>query len=261
MTGREPSFRKTRRLAGALCLAVLAVAPGCVYLRLLEIKKQLKDFDQNFAITGRSELVIEFKDPVLKIKDVKFLIGADPLYQTEEGEDIYHYEFDQVRAAVPAAPDVFIVVGSTGPPQAAAAPPPLHHLSLRMAFREVNLVRIIIPETFMLLFPRNVLVETLRQAADAEVYESRRLARGRIKLPLATEAELPSLSKTIFLLGEPLERVPEGDLETIVYRYEILKGRRQAPIKARLSFDVQGLLRRVFVRWDISSVETEFLRD
>ncbi|HMU96859.1 MAG TPA: hypothetical protein PKA08_08785, partial [Elusimicrobiota bacterium] len=86
-------------------------------------------------------------------------------------------------------------------------------------------------------------------------------ARGHIALPPHIEAELPSLSKTLFLLGEPAMSYPEGDLQTFVYNFRIAKDTRRVPIQGRLSFDARGLLRRVFVRWDISSVEALFQRE
>lgn len=261
---RRAALRRSLAVLGAV--AAVAGLSGCVYLRLLDIKNQLRDFDKNFFIEGRSELVIGFHQPVLRTKDVKFLIGAEPLYQNDAGESVYHYEFDLVRAtAVPVVP-VDVALGTTtfvaeASTPVAPAPPPLHRLTLDLAFREGRLVKIIVPETFMLLFPRNVMVETLKQAARAEVYETKRLARGRIALDRDTEAELPSLTKTLFLLGEPLETHPEGDQQIFIYQYRIVRENRRVPIQARLAFDARGLLRRVFIRWDVSSVEAIFLRE
>lgn len=259
----SPGLRRAFVRGGAVLLLAIPFLSGCVYLRLLEIKKQLKNFEENFFIAGRSELIIGFNDPVLKTKDVKFLIGAEPLYQTAEGEDVYHYEFEESTSAGGPPPVVygtttFVLNQATAP---VPGPPPLARLSLDLAFNDGKLVKIIVPETFMLLFPRNVLVETLKQAANAEVFETKRLARGRIVLPSAIEAELPSLSKTLFLLGEPAASYPEGDLQTFVYNYRITREDRRVPIQGRLSFDARGLLRRVFVRWDISSVEADFPRE
>ena len=68
-------------------LLLLLPLSGCVYLRLLQIKKQLLEFDRNFSLSGRSSLVIEFKNPVLYAKDARFLIGADPLSRTPGDEE------------------------------------------------------------------------------------------------------------------------------------------------------------------------------
>ena len=250
MFGRAPRFPgltggrwvpwRGRVLAGAVLLLGVLL-PGCVYLRLLDVKRQLNAFDENFAVGGRSELVIEFRNPVLRMKDARFLIGAEPLASVESPEEMTdHFAFSLLTSS--------------------GTPPPLQHLSLDLAYRDRRLTKIIVPEKFLLMFSRSVLVETLKQAKDAEVLETKRTARARVTLPPSVEAELPTLERTQFLLGESPEVVAEGDLTTHLYRYGIDGSKRPAPILARLSFDEAGFLRRAFVRWDQSSVEATFVR-
>lgn len=245
---RHPSTKKAssvplppRRAVLAAALLLGVCLPACVYLRLLDVKRQLQSFDENFAIGGRSELVIEFLNPVLRQKDARFLIGADPLLETvSENGSTDHFEFS--------------LLSSSG------TPPPLQRLSLDLGYRDRRLAKIIVPERFLLMFSRNVLVETLKQAKDAEVLETKRIARARVTLPGAMEAELPSLARTQFLLGDPATIAIDGDLRTLNYRFGIDSAKRPVPILTRLSFDADGLLRRVFVRWDQSSVEATFVR-
>lgn len=227
----------------ALLGAVLLLFSACVYLRLLEVKKQLQNFDENFLLSGRSELVIEFKHPVLRTKDVRFLIGADPLSLSGTEEGLQHYEFELVRGA--SEPVTL----------------PMGRLGLDLAIQRGRLVKIIVPEAFMFLFPRNVVVETLKQAKDAEVFELKKMARGKIRLEKEVEAQLPSYSKTILLLGEPLQKANERDLQVLTYRYAIVKASKDVLILAQLSFDSEGLLRKAYVHWDQSSIEALFLRD
>ncbi len=234
------------RRAISLWIGVLALASltGCVYLRLLEVKKQLKEFDENFVLFGRPDLVIRFKNPVLYAKDARYLIGADPLTREPgPGGEVWGYEFEMARKE-PAPPTL------------------MEKLSLRLLINGKKLEEIRVPETFMLLFSRNVLMETLRQAADAEVLETAKTARAKIRLSPHTDAELPSLDKTHWLLGDPLEVKQEGEgLLTLGYRYRIIGARRDAPILARLTFSPDNMLRRVVVTWDTSTVDAEFLRD
>lgn len=238
------SHRSHRRVAWvALLGALLSLMSACVYLRLLEVKKQLQNFDENFAVGGRSELVIEFKNPVLRTKDARFLIGADPLSQKTGEELFYHFEFELVRSST------------------ASAPPPMNRLGLDLAFRQGKLTKIIVPETFMFLFPRNVVVDTLKQAKDAEVFELKKLARGKIHLDREVEAQLPSYAKTLLLLGEPLLRASEGDLHVLTYRYSILKASKDVLILTQLSFDAEGFLRKAYVHWDQSAIEALFMRE
>lgn len=226
----------------ALLGTLLSALSGCVYLRLLEVKKQLQNFDEYFAIGGRSELVIEFKKPVIRTKDTRFLIGAEPSRESDEGEPRAHYDFNLVRVSTESHP------------------PPLAWLTLDLAFDKGKLTKIIVPETFMLLFPRNVIVDTLKQAKDADVFELKKLARAQIHLDPEVEAELPSRTKTEMLLGAPLDVREEETLRTLVYRYTITTARRPVRIEARLSFADDGLLRKTFVQWDQSAIEAQFIR-
>jgi hypothetical protein len=221
----------------------LLIFSGCVYLRLLEVKKQLKDFDAHFTLSGRSDLVIEFNHPVLRASDAVFLVGADPLFQeTAGGETLYHY--------------AFTLVGSTGTAEVA-----LGRLPLTLAVAERKLTKIIVPESFMYLFPRSVFIEVLRQAADAEVFQLRKTVHRRIRLPTTVDAELPSATKVLHLLGPAAEETSTSDGITRLYRYRIAGAERKAPIRVQLTFRPDGLLTRVVVTWGASTVDAEFLRD
>lgn len=240
----QKSHRPAQQVAlVALVCTLLSLLSGCVYLRLLEVKKQLLDFDANFRISGLSELVIEFKNPVIRTKDVRFLIGADPISHSGEEEVRQHYEFDLVRHST------------------ATAFPPMGRLSVDLAIQGGKMTKIIVPETFMLLFPRNVIVDTLKQAKNAEVFELKKMARGQIHLDREVEAELPSRSKTLMLLGDPLETATLDGQDVLTYRYSIPNARRDILILTQLTFSRDGLLRKAFVHWDQSSIEALFLRE
>jgi hypothetical protein len=170
------------------------------------------------------------------------LIGADPLNKNVSHDGVYKYEFEMVR--------------STPTP-----PAPLEKLSLALQMEGGKLTKIIVPELFMYIFPRGVLLETMRQAAHADVLQTKRLVRARIKLSTQADAELPSLEKTLSLLGEPLDRKENGELQVLIYRYHIRKDQRNVPIIARLGFSSGGDLQNVFVKWDTSSVDVHYLRD
>jgi hypothetical protein len=237
-----PRFPSSLRLAGLLFIG--GALSGCVYLRLLTVKKQLQDFDANFALSGRPDLVIEFKNPVLLSKDARFLIGGPPLEKaTVGGERVWRYEFEMVR--------------STGPLNA-----PLERLTLRLHMKDDKLVKIVVPETFMFLFPRNVLIETLKQAKDAEVLKLQKTVRRRMNLTPHSDAELPSLQKTLSLLGPPLETEnTEEGFQRLLYRYRIMQDPKDVPIIARLAFSDDGLLRQVVITWDTATVDALYERD
>ncbi|MBI4397222.1 MAG: hypothetical protein HY548_09015 [Elusimicrobia bacterium] len=224
-------------------LAAVLVLSGCVYLRLLELKSQIKSFDKNFTVSGHPELIIQFHNPILFTKDMRFLIGADPLSKKTLGnEKIWHYEFKIVRHS---------------PPEKT----PMEDLNLTLYFAKGKLSRFTVPETFLLLFSREVMTETMRLAGNSEVLETKRLVRAHMRLSPEADAKLPSREKTLSLMGKPLAVQQQEDLQTYIYRYRIVNDPNKVPIIARFGFSKDGKLRRVFVTWDTASVDVHYSRD
>jgi hypothetical protein len=234
--------RILRFLPPILFFAGLLTLTGCVYLRLLTVKNQLRDFDANFAFGGRRSWYVEFKNPSLYAKDISFLIGAPPLsVSTTTTGTLLSYEFEMVRST-PTAPTA------------------LERLSLGIASEGNMLRQAIVPETFLLYFSRRVLEETFRQAKDAQVVKLKKTARADVRLSPEADAELPSLERTLLLLGEPLKSEESGDLRVLNYRYKIIGDKRGVPILVHLSFAADGDLRRAVITWDTSTVDVSFLR-
>ncbi len=227
-------------LTGAIGLLFLS---GCVYLRLLDVKRQLRDFDNHYAIEGDPDLEILCKTPVVLSKDVVYLIGAPPL-TTEAKGDVFRwrYEFDRVL------------------PEGDEEGAPMDRLSLSFDMRDGKVRRIIVPPSFMQLFSRQVLVETLRKAPEADVLQLRKTVVARNRLSDEADAQLPTRERTLSLLGNPLGVENIDRLETLVYRYKITGVEKNVPIIARLSFSSDGLIRRAVIHWDSATMDVEFLR-
>ena len=240
---RPPKRSILSRLTPLFLIPLFFFLSGCVYLRLLDVKRQLADFDRHFSIEGKSDLVIRFKKPVLFARDTRFLIGADRLSQSKDGREVvWRYEFESVKSSpVPKAP--------------------MEELSLRLHFLENLLTRIVVPETFLRLFHREVLVETLKQAANAEVLALKKTARVGVKLPPDVEALLPAREKVLNLMGPPLELKEEDGLQTLIYQYRMIKDKNRVPIIAFFGFSNDGLLRRMRVKWDTATVDMHFVRE
>ena len=85
MADRRPGIRTKRLLWFALlCMALLGLS-GCVYLRLLEFKGQLSNFDENFSVDLEEGLSITFLNPVILQKDM-WKIGLPPTIQETDPE-------------------------------------------------------------------------------------------------------------------------------------------------------------------------------
>jgi hypothetical protein len=63
-----------KRTATLGCLAAFALLlSGCVYLRLLQLKRQLADFDANFSVQLTSGLRLNCLKPVVLADDLRFI--------------------------------------------------------------------------------------------------------------------------------------------------------------------------------------------
>lgn len=234
--------RALRVAALGVGIAGLFLLTGCVYLRLLKTKNQLRDFDAHYEVGGRPSWNLDFKTPALSAKDAVFLIGAEPnAVGSGPFGEVYDYSFEIVR--------------STHQSRVA-----LEKLSLRLHIDgDGKLRRIEVPESFLLYFSRHVLESTLRMAGNAEISQAKKTARVTVPLSPEVEAELPSLQRTILLLGEPLEEEEVEGLRLLTYRYRIVADPTGNPIIARLYFGPDSLMRRASVTWGLSTADATFV--
>lgn len=227
-------------ITGSLGLLFLS---GCVYTRLLEVKRQLREFETYFALQGDPDFILFCKSPVMLSKDVVYLIGAAPLKSEVRGDvSRWHYEFERV------------------PPADDKQTWPMDRLSLGFDILDGKMQRVIVPPGFMQLFSRQILTETLLKAPDADVLQLRKTVVSHNRLSPEADAQLPGREKTLSLLGRPLGVENKGKLETLIYRYKITGVEKNVPIIARLSFSSDGLMRRAVIHWDSSTMDVEFLR-
>jgi len=66
------------RLRSCGLLVLLLGLVGCVYLRLLEVKNQLRDFDGYFRVEVTDQFVLRFRHPVLFSDDFVYLTQLEP---------------------------------------------------------------------------------------------------------------------------------------------------------------------------------------
>ena len=60
-------------------LVIILLSTGCVYLRLLQVKNQLNDFEGNFDLKDQNGLKLVFKNPVLLSRDIVWLTKNNPI--------------------------------------------------------------------------------------------------------------------------------------------------------------------------------------
>lgn len=184
----------------ACALAALAFAlGGCVYLRLLELKKQLGRFDEHFALQTTDGVGIVCHTPVLTTSDVRW-IGLRP----EQTKSLGQAEQWQVRWVKQ------LPLGIAEPGQ--------FDIVVDLGFANDRLTRITIPERYFAVLPKDFLVGVIKSLGRGQVNKSQKHVEAAVSAAevAAARPKLPAIDK---LLGRPSEERVEGDTTVLRYRY------------------------------------------
>ncbi|HZP61084.1 MAG TPA: hypothetical protein VFB27_12235 [Opitutaceae bacterium] len=195
MNDRLAWWRNLRRWA-PLFLVVLLLS-GCVYLRLLELKNQLADFDHFFAIRSSPGLTLICQEPVLLVDDMDFF-GLAPEWQTRLGVAMrWHLRWIKDYAAPGERPDDYEVMAD-------------------FTFVEGKLKSVHLPERVFTFVPKSLVLSALRSLGHASVNKSSQSARAAI-----TPADNTPLTRADLrrFLGAPLEERNDNGVVRLHYRY------------------------------------------
>ena len=209
--------RRWLALGVAACALLLG---GCVYLRLLEIKKQLGHFDENFSLQSADGLGLICHTPVLLTSDLRW-IGVMP----ESVKKLGTAEQWRVRWIKQLPP------GVTEKLQ--------FDLMLEFSFVDGKLSRATIPEQYFAVMPKPFLVTVIKSLGHGHINKGSKEIDSALSGPelAAARPSLPSIDK---LLGRPSEEYVEGP--NTITRYQYVPATKESGAKTfdmRLTFDTQ----------------------
>ncbi len=241
MTGpRRPAVR--RILACGFAAAALLLG-GCVYLRLLELKNQLGDFDRHFALESGDGLTLVCRTPVLRAADVRW-IGLRP----ETTRRVAGREQWQVRWVK----DLPAGVTEEG----------TYDLALALGFADDRLARVEIPERYFALMPKDFVAGVIRSVGRGRVSKlGRQLDTSVSESDIAAaRPRLPAIGK---LLGVPSEERTAGTETMSRYRYRpVTTEAGAAHFELTLHFDTaSGDLLRWHGRTPVGNLSFDFSAD
>jgi hypothetical protein len=196
-----------------LLIGLTLLLTGCVYLRLLELKRQLANFDDYFAVDESEGLELRFRKPVLRANDVEFL-GFTPAERKKSGS-VEQWHFRWVKDPAPGD-----ALGAT------------YEQTADFVFVNRRLAAVVVPERFFAFFPKSRVVASLRSMGQATVDRTRRTASGALP-PSEQNDALPPLRKADLtaMLGAPVGT--GGSAEAPEWRYSfkaVATGKRTGPI-------------------------------
>ena len=209
-----------RRLFAFSLLAAALFFSGCVYLRLLELKRQFARFDTHFKADTTDGVRIECLKPILLANDVRWL-GVFPEIITAE-DNLEHWRVRWVKDPPPGDPETT-----------------QYDVELAARFTDERLSFVSIPERYFQFFPKELFVNLLRSTGGARIDRGSRSAEvDNTPDPSVAEIKPPTIDSIAGMLGRPNERLTRDGLDTFRYRYRAVTQEKKAkPIEVTFSFD------------------------
>lgn len=184
-----------KRVFAAVLVLLTLTLTGCVYLRLLQLKLQLRDFERNFDVQTAEGLTLTMKNPVLLDEDIEQFFHWRPETRKRIGS-AERWEFRWVKDNVPADGDR----------------PPVE-LSLDLLFADHKLTKLHAPETFFVAtVPKALALSALHSLGGAKVDKAKRTAESTIggnALAEAASERFLNQEGVKAALGEPVDVIPD----------------------------------------------------
>ncbi len=178
---------RKRSLLVTVALLLLALSlSGCVYLRLLYFKNQLKSFDENVSIVSSSSLTLKFRNPVVKDSDFTFITGSSPgKIQAVSGypeKEIWTWKFEKKKSE-PSDED--------------------YAINFDTEFTGGLLTQMKIDESFIQLFGEDLILHMLRSMGTAKINKIRRSMSTELEANSLGPDPLPSFNQITNEMGRP----------------------------------------------------------
>jgi hypothetical protein len=244
MSAPSRDLRRFAPVLAALCLLL----GGCVYLRLLELKRQLADFDRYFAVDESNGLAFTMQKPVLLVDDMDFFELAPESTEQLGAALRWHLRWIKDYAA---------------PGEHATD----YEVEADFTFVDGRLVRLHLPERIFSFVQKSFVLQALRSLGHASVDKSSHSARTTLD-----PAGLAPLTRTDLLhfLGAPLDLQREGSQLLLHYVYRDVCA---APAPGKIDFTftldtatqsvvhLQGKLFHLEVQFDWPKEKAEGLKN
>ena len=185
-------------------LAMLLLLAGCVWLRLLEIKNQLSDFEENFRVeVADQHFIVHFLDPVLLSEDFVYLSKLQPsrIEKLASGSSKWYLDFRIDPAKEESQKKKRVTFTMT------------YNSEDRLAAFDFS-------PLFLEIAPAAFLEASIRSLGLGQVdQDKRQLKVNPEDLPKLT-AQLPKIEAITSVMGKPASEHTENGLKILVYRFK-----------------------------------------
>ncbi len=196
----QPLFATKR----ALVLLLAVFLTGCVWFRLLEIKNQLADFDENIRIeVVDKHFIVHFKEPVLLSEDFVYLSKLNPsrIEKLAAGSYRWYLDFHLDPAKTVEQNDKLV--------------------SFAMTYtREHKLEAFDFSPLFVEMAPVAFLEASIRSLGVGKIDQDKRQLKVDPEDLPKLMASLPKSADITRVMGPPESIVDENGLKILIYRFK-----------------------------------------
>lgn len=194
-------LRLRRQFVSTGLIFLLILANGCVYMRLLQVKRQLSDFSGYFQINEEKGLTLVFLKPILLSSDIVWLMKSTPTSEEKTDKGVlWQYVLEKQDPASKNEEGKF-------------------DISISMYFENDRLRQISFPERFLKYISKHMLIKMMKSMGDAEIDKSER--RAGSKFQARSSLEIPKKQQVVDSLGLPFSAQDSDSAFTFIYKYNL----------------------------------------
>jgi len=182
-------------------LFLMAVISGCVLLRLLEVKRQLNDFNNYFQINDQNGFSLVFLNPTLHTDDILWLAKRPPTSkEVKDQVEVWTYLFEKDYRGQKDEEGNF-------------------DIPIVMLFEKDKLNEIRFPERFLKVLSKPLLARMFESMGSAEINEWNRSASS--KFEGKDSMEIPKKEQVTLVLGKPFYNKDSKSDSIFTYKYNL----------------------------------------
>lgn len=175
---------------------------GCVYLRLLEVKKQVARFDQYFKVEKEDGLTVTFLKPVIYEKDMKWM-GFHPSQELDqEDQVVWLHILEKLYFEGQVEDENFDIY-------------------FESKYNNSKLKEIYISERYFTFFPKELFITLFKSLGGAKIDKKNKKASSKVESFGAERIDFPTYSDVLKVLGKPFKIVEVSGQKTLSYNYRL----------------------------------------
>ncbi len=204
-----------------ILLIITTLLSGCVYYRLLKLKRQFEHFEDNFELEDKKGLTLIFKNPILYKKDIKWLLNNEPTKVLDENGNSWLYILTKKN-----------VDGIKEEKN--------YDIDIMTDFEKDKLKEFTLPKRFLENLSKEMLAKMFKSMGKSDVNKSEKKADTTMQ---GKKEGLPTIYDVLYTLGEPNEKQEEKETTKLKYIYTVKKpenGSELKPFSLIFDFDINN---------------------